>query len=77
MRAVGAGAERQGPTSAAPATMRGMYYRETTRVGPCYHCKVSTVFACMSCENFVCPDCNKTHDNYSDHEQILKSKPGG
>ena len=57
--------------------MLRMYYRETTRVGPCYHCKVSTVFACMSCENFVCPDCNKTHDNYSDHEQILKSKPGG
>ena len=54
-----------------------MNYRETTRVGPCYHCKSATVFACMSCENFVCPQCTKQHDNYADHEQILKSKPGG
>jgi hypothetical protein len=54
-----------------------MYYRETTRVGPCYHCKAATVQACMSCENFVCINCTTTHDAYANHEDILKSKPGG
>jgi hypothetical protein len=54
-----------------------MDYRETTRVGPCYHCGAATVQACMACENFVCPKCEQTHNVYQDHEQILKSKPGG
>lgn len=39
-----------------------MTLRQTTRVGGCIHCNVTTVMACVGCERFVCVNCLDDHD---------------
>ena len=54
-----------------------MTYRLTTRAAGCYHCFSSTTQVCEGCENFVCTNCEHTHDEFPRHDLIVPGKPAG